>query len=184
MKKYCFFIIFFLFLFELNAQYPRLNLKFYVIDEEITKLFNNYCEVDSNLIFNEFGELIYPYFIPDNIDILENLDSYYLNNPKYIALRKWDSIVIHQIKEIQIIKKIFDKNIKLNFKLTQEDGRSLYELTSQNIGKYIALVIDNKVKIICFLPEPIFDDVSIQGLEINEANNLEQILRNLLDECK
>jgi preprotein translocase subunit SecD len=63
------------------------------------------------------------------------------------------------------------------FNLDSEGGEKFYKFTSDNTGKTLAVVMDEKVKAAARISEPIRDSVRITGFDTEEANDLELTLR-------
>jgi preprotein translocase subunit SecD len=66
---------------------------------------------------------------------------------------------------------------EVNFQLDKEGGELFYQLTSANVGKTMAVVLDDKIKTGARISEPIRDSVRITGFNAEEANNLALLLR-------
>ena len=65
----------------------------------------------------------------------------------------------------------------VNFILTGAGGETFYKLTSANVGKVLAVALDNKVKAQATIQEPIRDQVRVSGFKIDEAQDLALVLR-------
>jgi preprotein translocase subunit SecD len=63
------------------------------------------------------------------------------------------------------------------FNLTPQGGETFYKLTSANVGKVLAVALDNKVKAEATIREPIRDQVSVSGFKAEEAADLALTLR-------
>ena len=65
----------------------------------------------------------------------------------------------------------------VNFVLTSEGGEIFYKLTSANVGKVLAVVLDNKIKAQATIRDSIRDQVQVEGFEAEEARDLALVLR-------
>ena len=65
-----------------------------------------------------------------------------------------------------------------NFNLTTGAGEHFYEYTSNNIGKYMAVVLENRVRSVAVIRGAIRDNGVIEGLGEQEAKSLSQLLRS------
>jgi preprotein translocase subunit SecD len=63
------------------------------------------------------------------------------------------------------------------FYLDKEGGELFYKLTSSNVDKPLAVVMDDKIKSIANISEGIRDSVRVTGFNTQEANDLALILR-------
>jgi len=65
----------------------------------------------------------------------------------------------------------------VNFHLDKLGGDIFYKLTSTNVGKTLAVVMDGKVKAMATINEGIRSSVQISGFNAQEANDLAIVLR-------
>lgn len=65
----------------------------------------------------------------------------------------------------------------INFSLDREGGEIFYQLTSANVGKTLAIVLDDKVKAGATIREPIRENVQMSGFDRQEATDLALTLR-------
>ncbi|MGO4210015.1 protein translocase subunit SecD [Terriglobus sp. YAF25] len=64
-----------------------------------------------------------------------------------------------------------------SFNLTSGAGERFYEFTSANVGKGIAVVLENRVRSVASIKSAIHDSGVIEGLSEDEAKNLSLMLR-------
>jgi preprotein translocase subunit SecD len=64
-----------------------------------------------------------------------------------------------------------------NFTLTTAAGEHFYDYTSANIGKFMAVVLENQVRSVASIRGAIHDSGVIEGLSEQEAKSLSQLLR-------
>jgi preprotein translocase subunit SecD len=65
----------------------------------------------------------------------------------------------------------------VNFTLTPEGGEAFYRLTSANVGRPLAVVLDNRVRASATIEEPIRDQVAVRGFSAREAQSLALVLK-------
>jgi len=66
---------------------------------------------------------------------------------------------------------------EINFVLDKEGGELFYQLTTANVGKTMAVVLDDRVKAGARIQEPIRESVRMTGFGADEAQNIALILR-------
>ena len=67
----------------------------------------------------------------------------------------------------------------VSFALTNEGGRRFYNFTSAHVKDYLAIVLDNKVREVASINEPIHDQVRISGsFSAQEAKDLALVLNS------
>ena len=70
-------------------------------------------------------------------------------------------------------------NPEVRFQLTNEGGRRFYAFTSAHVKDYLAIVLDNKVREVASVNEPIHDSVRITGsFSLDEAKDLRIVLNS------
>jgi preprotein translocase subunit SecD len=70
-----------------------------------------------------------------------------------------------------------DGKPEVTFMLDSEGGEIFYRLTSANVGKPMAIVLDNRVKSMATIQSAIRDAVRLTGFGLDEANNIALTLR-------
>ncbi|MGA2764211.1 MAG: protein translocase subunit SecD [Spirochaetia bacterium] len=82
-----------------------------------------------------------------------------------------------EIKDAQVGRDPVTGEPTVNFILTGQGGEIFYKLTSANVGKVLAVALDNKVKAQATISEPIRDQVRVTGFKFDEAQELALVLR-------
>jgi preprotein translocase subunit SecD len=82
-----------------------------------------------------------------------------------------------EIKDAQVGRDPVTGEPTVNFILTGQGGETFYKLTSANVGKVLAVALDNKVKAQATISEPIRDQVRVTGFKFDEAQELALVLR-------
>jgi preprotein translocase subunit SecD len=65
----------------------------------------------------------------------------------------------------------------VNFVLTSSGGEVFYRLTSANVGKKLAVILDGRVRASATIREPIRDQVRVNGFSERETKSLAFVLR-------
>jgi preprotein translocase subunit SecD len=105
-------------------------------------------------------------------------DSYGLDNLKgFTVLKEEVGLNGTEIKGAQVSRDPVTGQPTVIFNLTPQGGETFYKLTSANVGKLLAVALDNKVKAQATIEEPIRDQVSVRGFKVEEATDLALTLR-------
>ena len=164
---------------EIRVDNPeRIKISFHIVDEEATNDFNNFYIENPSLAFNNLGELVDHSIVPNDVIVksvfdlnLQSLNT--IGNFEFVAIKKEVGISGKHITEVQINRDWFDPSraiITVTF--DSEGGEIFYKLTSENVGKPMAIVLDNQIKSIAIIRTAIKELVSIQGFSVEEANIL------------
>ena len=163
------------------------SLAFHIVDEEATVAFNNFYNMQPAYTFNAQGGLINPSIVPPDVLILGvydkdryGLDEHRRNsqgNPEYVAIRREVGLDGNYIRDVQVNRDSLDGRPVVNFFLTSEGGEIFYRLTSANINKPMAIVLEDRVKSQATIRSAIRDSVSLEGFGAEEANNIALMLR-------
>ncbi len=105
-------------------------------------------------------------------------DSYGLDELKgFTVLKEEVGLNGTEIKDAQVGRDPITGDPTVNFILTGQGGETFYKLTSANVGKVLAVALDNKVKAQATIQEAIRDQVRVTGFKFEEANDLALVLR-------
>jgi len=105
-------------------------------------------------------------------------DAYGLDELKgYTVLHQEVGLNGTEIKDAQVGRDPVTGEPTVNFILTSQGGETFYKLTSANVGKVLAVALDNKVKAQATIQEPIRDQVRVTGFKFDEAQDLALVLR-------
>jgi len=122
------------------------DISIYLVNDEATNEFNKIYHENGNKIYDEKGKLIRSYIIPDNdklFDLLENTKSMEEIFSRYLILQ---GVVIQIGKNIsKIDAKKDETGIIVTCFLDTEGRKKFYEFTSSNIGRNLAMVMNNKI---------------------------------------
>ena len=165
----------------------RGSLAFHMVDPEATDTFNKYYNAHPTTTFNAAGELLDPSLVPAD-GVLRGVfvkDKYGLDeqrrnaagNPEYVVVKKEVGLDGNHIRNAEVSRNTMDGRPAVTFQLDTEGGEIFYKLTSANVGKPMAIVLDNRVKSQATIRSAIRDAVSLEGFGQEEANNIALMLR-------
>jgi len=163
------------------------SLAFHMVDSEATDAFNSYYMANPTRTFDNYGNLINPTIVPADVMVLGvyQKDRYGLDEQmrnadgglRYAALKREVGLDGNYITEAIVERNNLDGKPEVTFRLTSEGGEIFYRLTSANVGKPMAIVLDNKVKSTATIQSAIRDAVRLTGFGLDEANNIALTLR-------
>lgn len=156
------------------------SLAFQLVDEELTARVNTYFTENPSLAYKEDGSIMTPDFIPSG----KVVAGYYTEDEYGIDVLRSFAVLNREISldgvHLESAETSTD-NVTgrpvVNFKLDQEGGVQFYDVTSRNIGKPLAVVMDGNVKSIATINDAISTNVQISGFSEAQANSLSIVLR-------
>jgi len=164
------------------------SLAFHMVDAEATETFNTYYQANPARTFNDDGiTLRDPTIVPADVMILGvyqkdryGLDEQMRNSDgslRYVALKREVGLDGNHIRSAVVERNTLDGKPEVTFMLDSEGGEIFYRLTSANVGKPMAIVLDNRVKSQATIQTAIRDAVRLTGFGLDEANNIALTLR-------
>lgn len=96
---------------------------------------------------------------------------------RYLAIIEKPGLDGTYVQGAQVSSDSITGQPETNFSLNKEGGELFYNLTSENVGKMMSVVLDDRIKETARIQEPIRDQVRISGFGADEANNLARLLR-------
>jgi preprotein translocase subunit SecD len=163
------------------------SLTFQLEDSEATETFYNYYSANPTTTFDANGNLLNPSIVPSDVDILGvyTKDRYGLDEQvrnldgslSYIAVKKEIGLDGNYIVDASVDRNNMDGKPEVIFTLSNEGGDIFYKLTSANVNKRLAIVLDNKVKSYPNISTGIHERGTITGFSSEEADNLALVLR-------
>lgn len=156
------------------------SLSFQLVDEELTARVNTYFTENPSLAYKEDGSIMTPDFVPSD----KVVAGYYTEDEYGIDVLRSFAVLNREISldgvHLESAETSTD-NITgrpvVNFKLDQEGGSRFYNVTSSNIGKPLAVVMDGNIKSIATINDAISTNVQISGFSEAQANSLSIVLR-------
>jgi preprotein translocase subunit SecD len=163
------------------------SLAFHMVDSEATDAFNSYYMSNPARTFDNYGNLINPTIVPADVMVLGvyqkdryGLDEQMRNSDgslRYAALKREVGLDGNHIRSAVVDRSSLDGKPEVTFMLDSEGGEIFYRLTSANVGKPLAIVLDNRVKSTATIQSAIRDAVRLTGFGLDEANNIALTLR-------
>jgi preprotein translocase subunit SecD len=163
------------------------SLAFHMVDTDATDTFNNYYRTHPTATFDNTGNLLDPTIVPSDVMIrgVYVKDRYGLDEQtrnadgslRYTALKKEVGLDGNHIRSAVVERNNLDGKPEVTFMLDSEGGEIFYRLTSANVGKPLAIVLDDRVKSQATIQSAIRDAVRLTGFGQDEANNIALTLR-------
>ncbi|HNP93011.1 MAG TPA: protein translocase subunit SecD [Rectinema sp.] len=157
------------------------NLAFYIADLEASAAVNSYLSTNPVGIDEETMTVDKPGLVPEGkiVRKVYKKDSYGLDEftGEYLVLEGKPGLDGSHIVSATVSSDPITGQPETNFVLDKEGGDIFYELTSANVGKTMAVVLDDRVKSYARIQEPIRESVRITGFSAEEAEALALLLR-------
>jgi preprotein translocase subunit SecD len=163
------------------------SLAFHMVDTDAAEAFNNYYRANPATTFDDEGNLRDPTIVPADVMIrgVYIKDRYGLDEQTrnsdgslaYTALKKEVGLDGNHIRSAVVERSSLDGRPEVTFLLDSEGGEIFYRLTSANVRKSLAIVLDERVKSQATIQSPIRDAVRLTGFGLDEANNIALTLR-------
>ncbi len=156
-------------------------LNFRLVDNEATTDFNNYYYNNPDKTFDIKGRLIDSSIIPDDCEVLGfySTDAYGLDQREgYLVVKKEIVLDGKHIKSATVTSQELTSKPAVAFTLDSEGAVIFGKFTSENIGKNLCIVSDDKVKSNAVIESAITGgNVQITGFGLREAQNLRKVLQ-------
>jgi preprotein translocase subunit SecD len=157
------------------------SLAFHIVDQEATAAFDTYYRTHPTTTFDGSGNLLDPSIVPSDVVIrgVYEKDSYGLDEfVRYIAIKKEVGLDGNHIQDALVRRDTMTGKPEVTFMLDAEGGTIFYNLTSVNVEKPMAIVLDDRVKgNPATIRQAIRDQVLLSGFSADEANNIALTLR-------
>jgi len=159
------------------------KLGFYIVDSDATNAVNQYLE-QNPLAFDDATLSIpgQPNLVPAGYMIRKGYDKdkYGLDefNGRYYVVTAEPGLDGGHVQSAQVSRDSITGSPETTFALDKEGGESFYKLTSANVNKPMAVILDDHVKSVANIQEAIHDQVRMTGFGEEEAENLAVILRS------
>ena len=156
------------------------GLAFHIVDAEATAAFGRYYDAHPTDTFDGQGNLLDPSIVPDDVVIrgFYTKDRYGLDEfAGWMAIKKEVGLDGNHIKSAVVERNTLDGKPEVTFILDAEGGEIFYTLTSANISKPLAIVLDDRIKSRATIQTAIRESVRLTGFDMDEANNIALTLR-------
>ncbi|GHU29838.1 protein translocase subunit SecD [Spirochaetia bacterium] len=158
----------------------RGGLNFHMVDSEAAATFDTYYQSHRADTFDSEGNLRDPSIVPSDVVIrgVYTKDRYGLDEfTGYTAIKKEPGLDGNHIQSAIVERNNLDGRPEVTFILDSEGGNLFYNLTAANVGKPLAIVLDNRVKSQATIQSPIRESVRLTGFGQEEAENIALTLR-------
>jgi preprotein translocase subunit SecD len=156
------------------------GLAFHIVDTEAAAEFSRYYDANPTTTFDQEGNLRDPSIIPSDTMVLGVYvkDRYGLDEfESYTVVKKEVGLDGNHIQNALVERSTLDGKPEVTFMLDSEGGELFYKLTAANVGKPLAIVLDDRVKSQATIQSAIRDRVRLTGFGAEEANNIALTLR-------
>jgi preprotein translocase subunit SecD len=158
------------------------NLAFYIVDSEATAALTTYLTSNPLGVDETTMTVAQAGIVPDGkvIRKVYKKDSYGLDEStgEYLVLEGKPGLDGSHVQSATVSTDQITGQPETNFVMDKAGGDIFYALTSANVGKTLAIVLDDRVKSFARIQEPIKESVRITGFNGDEANNLALLLRS------
>ncbi|MDR0552201.1 MAG: protein translocase subunit SecD [Spirochaetaceae bacterium] len=161
------------------------GLAIHMVDTDATNAFFSYYNTHLGTTFNDDGTLTDPSIIPEGTMVLGvytkdryGLDEQRTKRDAWVVVKKEIALDGNHIKNATATRDNIDGKPEVSFELDSEGAEIFYTLTSSNIGKPLATVLDDKVRSVATIQSAIRDAGRLTGFSVDESNNIALILRS------
>ncbi len=156
-------------------------LNFRHVDMEASNSFATYYATNPTTTFDSQGKLIDPSIIPEGDEVFGyyETDKYGLDKLRsYLVVKKDVILDGKHIKSAEVGTDEYGRP-QVSFKLDGEGAGIFAKFTTDNVGQYMAIVSDGRIKSNAVINSPITaGNVAITGFGLEEARNLEKVLQS------
>jgi len=159
-------------------------LAFHIVDDEATQTFREYYRNNPGKTFDADYNLLDPTIIPEDCMVLGvyHKDAYGLDErddrEPFLVVKKEAGLEGKHLVSVNTTADTTLNTPLVVFNLDAEGGKIFADLTTENVGKRLAIVSDNKIKSAPNIKEAITGGAgTISGFSATEAENLKTVLR-------
>jgi preprotein translocase subunit SecD len=156
------------------------SLNFHIVDQEMSQRVERYFNERPTQVYTEKGEIKRPDFLTAGLVVrgFYERDEYGIDKlRRYVVVEEEVGLDGAHIQNATVGQHPITGKPVINFTLDRNGGEIFYKLTSAHQGETMAILLDEKVKSMARISEPIRDRVQMTGFELQEANNLALVLR-------
>lgn len=156
------------------------RLNFHIVDDEATTQLQEYLQNHPTGYIGAGSDIEQPDFLDPGVVVrgFYKKDQYGIDQlQRYIAIKKEPGLDGGHIQDAQVGSDPITNQPIINFTLDREGGEIFFQLTSANVDKTLAIVLDDKVKAGARISEPIRESVRMTGFDRKEAQDLALVLR-------
>lgn len=157
------------------------NLAFYIVDAEASSALDSYLAGNPLGVDETTMTVAQAGIVPEGkvIRKVYKKDNYGLDEftGQYLVVEAKPGLDGSHIQSATVSNDQITGQPETNFILDKEGGEIFYNLTSANVGKPMAVILDDRVKSSARIQEPIRESVRISGFGADEAQSLATLLR-------
>ncbi|MDR0473864.1 MAG: protein translocase subunit SecD [Treponema sp.] len=166
------------------------SLVFHIVDEEATAEFNNYYRMNPSTTIDSNGVLLNPNSVPlDLSDVMVlgvyKKDLYGIDeqikdangNRAFMVVKREVGLDGSHIQEASVQRNSIDGRPEVKAHLDYAGGERFKEVTKANIGKPMAIILDNRIKSYPVIQGELGDTFVITGFSVDEAQNIALTLK-------
>jgi len=168
----------------------RGSLAFHIVDTDATDAFNMFYRANPFTTFDVHGNLADPTIVPADVVILGVFEQDRYGLPvqvrnadgtlRYVAVRREVGLDGYHIRSA-LVERSQDPAMvgrpEVTFLLTGDGGDIFWQLTSANVGRPMAIVLDDRVRSQATIQTAIRERVRLTGFGMEEANGIAMMLR-------
>ena len=159
----------------------RGKLAFHIVDADATSKLNQYLRNTPDGIDDKTLQVKDPTIVPAGYVVRKEYkkDSYGLDEftGRYDVITAQPGLDGNHIQSAQAVSNPLTGQPQIDFTLDKEGGDIFYKLTSANIKKPMAVVLDDRVRSVATINSAIQESGMIEGFNADEAQNLALLLR-------
>jgi len=167
------------------------NLSFHIVDADATEKFNNYYHSNPVKTFDANGNPVDLSILPADVMIrgvyMERYgqDDEHMRNSdgslRYVAIKKKVGLDGKHIKSAVMKMNEINGGPEITFMLDNEGSEIFHRLTSANIGRQLALLLNDRVITQATIQMPVREAVSLIGFGMDKkVSNISQSLRKAI----
>jgi preprotein translocase subunit SecD len=163
-----------------NFLMGRGSLNFHIVDQEMSQQVQQFFNDNPTKVYTEDGSIKRPDFLPKGLVVrgFFTKDQYGIDRlQRYVVVQEEIGLRGSHIQNATVGQHPITGKPVINFTLDGQGGEIFYKLTSAHQGETLAILLDEKVKSMARISEPIRDRVQMTGFERQEAQNLALTLR-------
>ncbi len=156
------------------------RLNFHIVSDEATEQLNQFLAQHPTGYIGAGKDIEQPDFLDPGLVVrgFYKKDEYGIDKlQRYIVIRREPGLDGTHIQDAQVGSDPITNQPVINFTLDREGGEIFFKLTSSNVGKTLAIVLDDKVKAGARISEAIRESVRMTGFDRKEAQDLALVLR-------
>ncbi len=158
----------------------RGSLNFRIVNREQSEELAQYFAQNPGEMYTPDGRVRTPDFVDSGFKVFGyyTRDAYGIDElQRFVVVRDEIGLDGIYIEEATVGEDPLTGRPVVNFRLTVEGGERFYSLTSNNVNETMAVVMDDRVRSMATISEPIRENVQIRGFDQDEARDLAIVLR-------